>query len=206
MAKSKRERQPSNKEPPPMRVKELMTHSPRACGVNDSANAAARIMWERDCGAVPVLGDDGHVVGIVTDRDICMAAYFQGLPLSSIQVANIMSADVCTCEAHDEVTRAEALMRQRQINRLPVVENGGMLVGMLSLCDVTQGIKRAGGDRKTRKVDGAGMPQRAGVKLVTDDQALDRGCGRHQPEPGVRRDGADGRLAVQRLANDSARK
>jgi CBS domain-containing protein len=131
-----------------MRVQDVMTDSPRACTVHDTANAAARIMWEQDCGAVPVVGDDGRVAGIVTDRDICMAAYFDGAPLSAIPVAKIMSPDVCTCRAEDELTKAERLMRERQVNRLPVVQDGQMLVGILSLCDVTQGIKRNGGLRQ----------------------------------------------------------
>ena len=131
-----------------MRVQDVMTDSPRACGVNASANEAARIMWEQDCGAVPVLADDGRVAGIVTDRDICMAAYFRGVPLSSIRVAEIMSSDVCTVRADDEISTAERRMRDRQVNRLPVVEDGGSLVGILSLCDLTHSVKRAGGLRQ----------------------------------------------------------
>jgi CBS domain-containing protein len=139
----------SDDQPPQnLRVQELMTTSPRACSMHDSANTAAGIMWEQDCGAVPVLGDDGRVVGILTDRDICMAAYFRGMPLASISVADIMTSDVCTCRAEDDLSQAERLMQERQINRLPVVEDGGILVGMLSLCDVTQGLKRAGGLRQ----------------------------------------------------------
>jgi CBS domain-containing protein len=126
-----------------MRVEELMTSSPRACGLGDSANEAARIMWERDCGAVPIV-DDGRVVGIVTDRDLCMAAYFQGVPLASLRVSDIMTTNVCTCRADDQLTTAERLMRDRQINRLPVVADGDVLIGMLSLCDLTQGVSRAG--------------------------------------------------------------
>lgn len=136
-----------------MRVKDVMTESPRACGVHDSANEAARIMWEQDCGAVPILRDDGHLTGIVTDRDICMAAYFRGAALSAIPLSEIMSADVCTCHATDDLSQAERVMREHQINRLPVVADGAMLVGMLSLSDLTQGIKRAGGLRQ-RSSDG----------------------------------------------------
>jgi CBS domain-containing protein len=128
-----------------MRVKELMTDMPQACGVGDSANEAARIMWERDCGAVPVVDRDGHTVGIVTDRDICMAAYFQGRPLSAIPVADIMSRDLCTVEAEAELSEAERLMQARQVRRLPVVANGGRLIGILSLSDVARGVPRSTG-------------------------------------------------------------
>ena len=64
-----------------MQVRELMTDSPSSCSPNDSANEAARVMWDCDCGVVPVVDDSGHVAGIVTDRDICMAAFKQGKPL-----------------------------------------------------------------------------------------------------------------------------
>ena len=59
-----------------MRVKELMSQPVRSCAVTDSADRAAQIMWEGDCGAVPVLDDDRRLVGVVTNRDICMAAFF----------------------------------------------------------------------------------------------------------------------------------
>ena len=127
-----------------MRVRELMTDSPQACRRTESANEAARVMWEQDCGAVPIVEDDGRVVGIVTDRDICMAAYIQGRPLGSISLESIMSTDVCACRAEDELARAEHLMQERQVNRLPVVADGEVLVGMLALCDLTRGVKRAG--------------------------------------------------------------
>jgi CBS domain-containing protein len=129
-----------------LRVQDLMTPSPRFCDVGDSANEAARVMWECDCGAVPVV-QDGRVVGIVTDRDICMAAYFQGVPLASIPLASIMTSDVCTCRPGDDLGAAERLMRDRQVNRLPVVD-GEALVGMLALCDLTQGVRRAGALRQ----------------------------------------------------------
>ena len=127
-----------------MRIKEVMTESPQSCRVGDSANEAARIMWERDCGVVPIIDHAGKVAGIVTDRDICMAAYFQGLPLSQIAVASIMCPDVSTCSRDADLADAERLMQERQIHRVPVVDEGGRLLGMLSLSDVARGVKRSG--------------------------------------------------------------
>jgi CBS domain-containing protein len=127
-----------------MRIKEVMTESPQTCRVGDSANDAARIMWECDCGVVPIVDHAGRVAGIVTDRDICMAAYFQGRPLSQIAVGSIMSPDVSTCSREADLTDAERLMQERQIHRVPVVDDGGHLVGMLSLSDVARGVKRSG--------------------------------------------------------------
>ncbi len=129
-----------------MEVRQLMTDNPDCCTVDQTASEAARIMWERDCGVVPVL-ENGRVCGIVTDRDICMAAYFHGEPLARISLADIMSRDICAVCPDDDVTEAEHMMQERQIRRLPVVEKG-MLVGMLSLGDVAQTVGRQNGQKR----------------------------------------------------------
>ena len=77
-----------------MRVEQLMTRTVETCEPHDTLVTAARIMWTRDCGCVPVVvpEEGGHrVVGMLTDRDVCMAAYLQGRPLSEISVASVMS-------------------------------------------------------------------------------------------------------------------
>jgi CBS domain-containing protein len=127
-----------------MYVKDVMTRSPKSCRVTESTNDAARIMWEHDCGAVPIVDEGGQVIGIVTDRDICMAAYFRGVPLSAMPVVSVMAHDVCTCDADDQLADAERLMRDRQIRRLAVVGRNGSLVGMLSLGDLAQGVNKTG--------------------------------------------------------------
>src|SRR5215472_8047344 len=134
-----------------MVVKDLMTRSPATCKASDSANDAARIMWECDCGAVPVLDDQGSVTGIVTDRDICMAAYFQGTSLAAIPLHSIMSTDVYTCEPDVELQDAERIMRTHQIRRLPVVDRRRGLVGLLSISDVAHGIRPDGDVRAASK-------------------------------------------------------
>jgi CBS domain-containing protein len=127
-----------------MQVKELMTATPMSCDVDTTANDAARVMWECDCGVVPVVNREGRTVGVVTDRDICMAAYFQGRPLIEIPIADVMSRDLCAIQADADLADAERLMQQRQIRRLPVVADGGSLVGILSLSDVAQAVGRDG--------------------------------------------------------------
>jgi CBS domain-containing protein len=145
-----------------MYVKDVMTRSPRACAVGETANEAARIMWEQDCGAVPVVDRTGCVVGMVTDRDICMGAYFQGESLSAIPLTNIMSRMVCTCEASTDLTEAERKMREWQVRRLPVVDEDGVLIGILSLSDVAQGVSRSGGLRQATS-DGRELLQTVAV-------------------------------------------
>lgn len=119
-----------------MRVRDIMTTPVHACRVGDPANEAARLMWERNCGAIPVVQEEGRVVGIITDRDLCMAAYTQGRPLASILVETAMARRVYCCRADDTVGDALAVMRDHEVRRLPVVDEDGRLVGLLSLDDL----------------------------------------------------------------------
>ena len=119
-----------------MKVSDVMTSQVRACTMHDSLNAAARIMWDHDCGCAPVIDAHGKLTGIVTDRDICMAAYTQGKPLAGIPVQRAMSARVVSCSRGDELETAHRLMRTHEIHRLPVVDSHGRLAGILSLSDL----------------------------------------------------------------------
>lgn len=119
-----------------MRVKELMTHSVATCRSSDTLNEAAKIMWEADCGCVPVIDDDRQPVGMITDRDICMATYTQGKPPSAIRLPSAMSSTVITCRADDSLAVAEETMRRHRLRRLPVVDTSGAVVGILSLTDL----------------------------------------------------------------------
>jgi CBS domain-containing protein len=121
-----------------MRVKDLMTHSPCTCSVHDTANVPAQHMWEHDCGIVPVVSDDGRLVGVVTDRDICMAAYLQGSRLSEIPVEAFMTRELTACRPEDTLQDAEHMMQMRQVHRLPVVDERGAPVGVLSLADLAK--------------------------------------------------------------------
>lgn len=119
-----------------MNVDQIMSRRVYTCSSADSLNTAAGMMWEHDCGAVPVVSETGELVGIITDRDICMAAYTQGTALQAIPVATAMAHEVYSCKASDTIEVAEQLMRTHQIRRLPVVDGGKRLVGFVSLNDL----------------------------------------------------------------------
>ena len=92
-----------------MRIEQLMTKSPKTCRPDSSLSHAARLMWENDFGCLPVTeGDEsGRLVGMITDRDICMAAYFAGRALNEIQVADAMTKDVRACNPGDDARRSQ---------------------------------------------------------------------------------------------------
>ena len=121
-----------------MKVKDLMSKNVGCCYPEDSLNRAAQIMWESDCGVVPVMDRESRVVGMLTDRDLCMAAYTQGRPLREISTALAMSKQVWSCRPEDDLGAAEAMMRAHQVHRLPVTDEQGRAVGILSLGDVAR--------------------------------------------------------------------
>ena len=125
----------------PERVEQLMSRSVATCRPEDRLDQAARIMWDRDCGIVPVTvpdQDGERVVGVITDRDVCMAAYTKGRLLADVAVATAMSSSVRTCSPDDAIGSALAIMATAQVHRLPVVDGTGHLVGLLSLADVAR--------------------------------------------------------------------
>jgi CBS domain-containing protein len=120
-----------------MRIEKIMSRRVISCAPHDSLEHAASLMWNSDCGCLPVLSaGDGRLQGVITDRDICMAALFQGRALRDVRVEDAMAKQVLTCRASDEVQDAQRLMEKEQIRRLPVIGNAGELIGMLSMADI----------------------------------------------------------------------
>jgi CBS domain-containing protein len=113
-----------------------MSKAVRSCGVDDSLQQAAQIMWEGDCGIVPVIGHDGRVAGVITDRDICMAAYTHGQALWQLQVSSAMAKQVHGMRENDSLDAAEGLMRRARVRRVPVLDADGRLRGILSMSDL----------------------------------------------------------------------
>lgn len=118
-----------------MKVKEIMTKNAKACTPTDTLAAAARFMWDSDCGILPVV-TDGKVVGLVTDRDICMAAAMNNRNLANIAVEEIITGKVFSVAAEDEIQKALETMQERKVRRLPVLNPEGELEGVLSMNDI----------------------------------------------------------------------
>lgn len=119
-----------------MYVKELMNPHVWSVHAGDSLEAATRTMWNEDVGALPVVDEWNHPIGMVTDRDIAMCAAMNGKPLIELHVSNCMSSQVHTCQDRDTIEAAAGVMRAQQVRRLPVVDESQRLVGILTLNDL----------------------------------------------------------------------
>jgi CBS domain-containing protein len=120
-------------------VGDVMTRNVATCTGGDSLHRAAQLMWDRDCGAIPIVDAEGRAVGLVTDRDLCMAAYTRSRPLAAIPVSSLLSGQLFTCSSLNSIDEAVERMRTQRIRRLVVVEGKQQrVVGMLSLADVAR--------------------------------------------------------------------
>lgn len=116
-----------------MKIKEIMEDPAAACGPDTNLAALAALMWEKNCGAVPVVDEGGRVIGMITDRDICIAVATRGRLASDIPVNEVMSTDVSSCRPDDDVQTALKTMQERNVLRLPVIDDEGTLQGVLSI-------------------------------------------------------------------------
>ena len=120
-----------------MKVQEIMSRDVATCRPSESLSDAARIMWERDVGFVPVVEEGDRIRGVVTDRDGFMAGYFTGQPLAHVAIEQAMSREVYSVSPDAELEDAEEIMRKAQVRRIPVID-GDRLVGVLSLNDLAR--------------------------------------------------------------------
>ena len=119
-----------------MRVLDIMRREVMVCTPESTLASAGRHMAEADCGVLPVVDEASRVVGMLTDRDVCITLALRDRRPSEVTVRQAMSGDVYSCRVGDDIREALATMRQRRVRRLPVVDADRHLAGILSLDDV----------------------------------------------------------------------
>lgn len=149
-----------------MKVQDLMGRPVETCHAQESLNDAARKMWEADIGAVVVVDDKGRVAGLVTDRDLSMAAYTRGRPLTEIIIAEVMSKHLITCGPAADVAEVRELMKRHQLHRIPVIDRGGHPIGIVTLRDLARE-RGAGGAAELMGTFAAISQPRRPVSLVS---------------------------------------
>ena len=121
-----------------MKAEDVMMRMPKTCFTDDTAAEAARIMWDADCGAVPVIDRENRLVSMVTDRDLCMAAYLRGRKLSDIVVAEAASHGVISAKPTDDLSVVESLMERHQLRRIPIADDMRHVIGIITLNDLAR--------------------------------------------------------------------
>lgn len=151
-----------------MKVKEIMTGDAGFCYGVDSLTKAASIMWQRDCGAVPIVNAESKVIGMVTDRDICIAVASRNERASELKVGDLCDGNVLSTEPGADIKDAVKTMRKNQVRRLPVVDKDGYLRGVLSMADVLNAAAAKKSSKSVRKLAfslAKAMTKKAPIKL-----------------------------------------
>lgn len=125
-----------------MLLPDVMTRGVVTCHADDSLEHATQLMWENDIGFLPVVDRDDRVIGVITDRDILMAAYTRGTGLRGQLVGSTMAQAPITCTPHDEPPQIEHRMAEHQVRRLPVIDASGRAVGVVTLSDLARASMR----------------------------------------------------------------
>ncbi|MBZ5557992.1 MAG: CBS domain-containing protein [Acidobacteriia bacterium] len=130
-----------------MHIKQIMTTKAATCRPESDLASVAKLMWDNDCGFVPVVAADGKVLGVLTDRDICIASATRRLLPEQITAIDAMTRAVQTCLADASIESALDAMKQARVRRLPVVGADGTLKGVVSMNDIVMAAdKRQGPD------------------------------------------------------------
>lgn len=118
-----------------MKVQDVMTSNVKACRSEVNLAAAAGIMWDNNCGTLPVVDEAGKVVGMITDRDIAIAVATKGRLAAEIAVGEVVSGKVTACALDEDIKSALKKMGQERVRRIPVINREGIIQGILSLDD-----------------------------------------------------------------------
>lgn len=129
----------------PMDVTSVMTPNPACCTIDTPLQQVAQLMVDNDCGEIPVVDASRRPVGVVTDRDIAVRIVAQGRDIASATARDCMSTPVVSVDVKASLTDALDVMESKQIRRIPVIDQNGMLVGIVAQADVAL----HGRDKKT---------------------------------------------------------
>jgi len=128
-----------------MKVEDIMNRAVASCLPAMNLAEASALMWEYDCGALPVMTQTGELAGIVTDRDICIALGTRNVQPSLLTVREVFKDHPAVCRTGDDIDSALKTMRERKVRRLPVLGESMQLQGILSIDDVLLNARRSAG-------------------------------------------------------------
>lgn len=131
-----------------MDIRSVMTPNPTLCTPDSTLQQVAQMMKQQDCGQIPVVGQDQHPLGVITDRDIAVRAVAQGGDVSAARVRDYMTSPATTVSDQCSVDEVAEVMEREQIRRVVVVDKQGRIAGIVAQADIAL----AGPDVKTAEV------------------------------------------------------
>jgi len=131
-----------------MKVQDLMTPNAITCGPNTNLARVAGLMWDNNCGSLAVTNEHGKVIGLITDRDICIAVATRQRLAAEILVSEVITGEVWTCGPQDDIRKLLQTMRNARVRRLPVISDDGVLQGIVSISDIVLHAEEAQGKQK----------------------------------------------------------
>jgi signal-transduction protein with cAMP-binding, CBS, and nucleotidyltransferase domain len=130
-----------------MKVQDVMMGTPAVCGTETNLGAAVELLWNRNCGMLPIVDAQQKVVGVVTDRDLCVALGTRNRLPGDIKVGEIASGAVYSCRPGNDIHEALETMARQKVRRLVVVNEQGAPEGILSMDDVVLHAEAGGAGR-----------------------------------------------------------
>ncbi len=121
-----------------MKCNEVMTKNPVCCLLNDNVVKAAQLMKRLNVGPIPIIDTEEtkKLIGILTDRDLALEIVAEGRDPISTKVEEVMTPKVVTCQMDDDLQKAMDVMAEHQLRRIPVVDSGNRIIGIIAQADV----------------------------------------------------------------------
>ena len=126
-----------------MKIDAIMSKPVQTCGPDTNIGSVVETMWTHNCGIVPVVNERGEAIGVVTDRDVCIALGTRDVQASELVARNVMTQPVVGCAPADDCVAALLTMEEHHVRRLPVLGSGGVLLGIVSIDDIVRWAARA---------------------------------------------------------------
>jgi len=119
-----------------MKVRDVMTKTPASCSPNTNLAVVVETLWNHNCGVLPIVDSDGKLLGVITDRDICVALGTRNQVASEIAASDLSSGKLVIGKPDDDLRTALLTMAEAKVRRLPVVDAQGRLAGIVSITDI----------------------------------------------------------------------
>ena len=126
-----------------MKLTDLMSLKVHSCSIDATLEEVAKVMWDHDCGSVPLVDGEGRAVGMLTDRDLCLAAYARRQPLAQIPARAVASTNLYAVMCDRPIEAVASMMEMHRVRRVPVLDAERRPVGIVSIDDIAQAALRA---------------------------------------------------------------